>query len=172
MRKRTKIAAVAAAAVLAVLAGGVAYASIPGSDGVIHGCYKTNNPGQGALIAIDSVASCPSGYSALNWRQGGGSGMVVSRVNVNVPFGQPVNSVVTGRPTCPAGYVAVGGGFGPSFSGPGYDQENWTLESDFGPTNPPDTQDWYVVEVLRGTPYTGGGSWTLSVFVNCLPTSA
>src|SRR6266540_988382 len=70
---RRTLAVVLAAALLLVV-GAVAYASIPGPDGVIHGCYKTSNPAQGALIAIDSGASCPSGYTALNWNQTGPQG--------------------------------------------------------------------------------------------------
>ena len=49
----------------------VAYASIPGPDGVIHGCYK---PADGKLLVIDSAASCPSGDTALNWSQAGPQG--------------------------------------------------------------------------------------------------
>jgi hypothetical protein len=59
------------AALALVATGAVAYASIPGPDGVVHACYKNSNPAQGALIAIDSAASCPSGYTALNWNQTG-----------------------------------------------------------------------------------------------------
>lgn len=52
-----------------LLISGIAYASIPGGDGVIHGCYKTSNPAKGSLIAIDSAASCPNGHTRLNWNQ-------------------------------------------------------------------------------------------------------
>lgn len=71
--KRLTVVVVAVTA-LALLIGGIAYASIPGGDGVIHGCYKNSNPAQGALITIDSAASCPSGYTALNWNQAGPTG--------------------------------------------------------------------------------------------------
>ena len=54
-----------------LLISGIAYASIPGGDGVIHGCYKTSNPAKGSLIAIDSRASCPNGHAELNWNQTG-----------------------------------------------------------------------------------------------------
>lgn len=60
------------AAVLAVLVvAGVAYASIPDSSGVIHGCYQTN---KGSLRVIDSSASCAVGETALNWSQTGPPG--------------------------------------------------------------------------------------------------
>lgn len=65
-----------AAIILALGVGVIAYASIPGPDGVIHACYKNNNPAQGAIIAIDHTASCPSGYTALNWNQTGPQGPV------------------------------------------------------------------------------------------------
>jgi hypothetical protein len=102
-----------AGAVLLLLTAGVAYASIPGPDGVIHGCYKNNNPAQGALLAIDSAASCPSGYTALNWNQTGPQG----------PTGPPglsgvhiVTVVVTSsvRVECPSGETALGIAFSQS----------------------------------------------------------
>jgi hypothetical protein len=52
-------------------AAGVAYASIPGQDGVIHGCYVTKT---GALYVIDSTKNCTSGQTALNWNQTGPKG--------------------------------------------------------------------------------------------------
>jgi len=71
-RKRLLLAGALGAAGL--LIGGIAYASIPGGDGVIHGCYQTSNPAKGTLIAIDSAASCPNGYKGLNWNQTGPRG--------------------------------------------------------------------------------------------------
>lgn len=55
--------------------------SIPGPDGVIHGCYKTGNPNQGSLLAIDSGASPPSGYTGLNWGQAGSIGPGLTNVH-------------------------------------------------------------------------------------------
>jgi hypothetical protein len=69
MAKQTARLIVIAVALL--LLGGIAYASIPGPDGVIHGCYKNST---GMLITIDSAASCPTGYTALNWNQTGPQG--------------------------------------------------------------------------------------------------
>ena len=66
-----KIAAILA---MSLVLGGVAYASIPDSGGVIHGCYKTTGNVK-ELIVIDSATqSCPSGYTALNWSQTGPQG--------------------------------------------------------------------------------------------------
>ncbi|HZM74657.1 MAG TPA: hypothetical protein VFC19_02965 [Candidatus Limnocylindrales bacterium] len=50
-----------------LLLSGIAWASIPGGDGAIHGCYKNTD---GSLRVIDSAATCPNGYTALNWAQG------------------------------------------------------------------------------------------------------
>lgn len=68
-----RLVAILAAAICVILAAGagIAYASIPAPDGTIHGCYKNAT---GMLIAIDSAASCPTGYTALNWNQTGPPG--------------------------------------------------------------------------------------------------
>ena len=52
---------------------GVAYATIPDSSGLIHGCVV---PSGGSLRIIDSgkMASCPAGDSSLNWAQTGPQG--------------------------------------------------------------------------------------------------
>jgi hypothetical protein len=104
------------AAVVACLAlvGGVAYATIPDANGVIHGCYKKSG---GAVRVIDSPsASCDSNETPLNWSQTGPQG----------PQGEPGLSgyeVVEGEPfdadpgtvgllaICPAGKKPLGGGF-------------------------------------------------------------
>jgi hypothetical protein len=55
----------------AAIAGGVAYASIPGPDNVIHGCRDNRS---GALSVIDSAATCPKGTTSLTWNQSGPAG--------------------------------------------------------------------------------------------------
>jgi hypothetical protein len=60
------------AAVVAAGLAGTAYATIPGGDGVIHGCYAKSG---GTLRVIDaSVTNCKSGETALNWNQQGQPG--------------------------------------------------------------------------------------------------
>ena len=56
-----------------VVAGGIAYATIPDSSGVIHGCYQKN---QGTLRVIDAgtAQTCSSSETALNWSQTGPQG--------------------------------------------------------------------------------------------------
>ncbi len=47
----------------------IAFASIPGPDGVIHGCFNTK--GESGLRIIDSTAQCKSNETALNFNQTG-----------------------------------------------------------------------------------------------------
>jgi hypothetical protein len=69
-RRRTIRLAFAAGVLAAVAAAGIAYAAIPGDDGVINGCrHKTT----GALRVIDSNASCNSSEIPLSWNQTGPS---------------------------------------------------------------------------------------------------
>lgn len=101
-----RIAAVIAVLALVFVAGfGVAQASIPGATGVINGCYKNSN---GDLIVIDSAASCPTGYTALNWSQGLPSGTVYDAVSVAGSYthdqGAPDKTI-----TCPGGRVVISG---------------------------------------------------------------
>ncbi len=69
-----------AALVLVVLSvtGGIAYASIPDSAGVIHGCYSQNgangtNGTELNIINSDS-ASCKGGKTEVTWNQTGPAG--------------------------------------------------------------------------------------------------
>jgi len=68
--------AVLAAAVALVAAAGVAYAAIPDSGGVVHGCYATRD---GSLRVIDAATgqSCdPRKENALDWNVAGPQGPV------------------------------------------------------------------------------------------------
>jgi hypothetical protein len=124
--------------VVALLAvGGVAYATIPGSDGVVSGCYAKKD---GTLRVIDSsTAQCKITEAALNWNQTGppgpkgdtgtagpqGSqgprgatgpqgppGPSTSFVHViGDQISVPQYETLSVRVDCPDGMVAVGGGF-------------------------------------------------------------
>jgi hypothetical protein len=123
MRRR---ALIIAAIVLSLFAlGGIAWASIPGPDGVIHGCYKNSNPAQGAVIVVDHTASCPSGYTTLNWSQTGPTGPA-GPTGPQGPAGTVAWSLVQGNAeaapgtggyiaevslSCPTGKFAVSGGY-------------------------------------------------------------
>lgn len=61
------------ASVIALVAvGGIAYAAIPDTGGVIHGCYDS----RGDLSVVDPGAggSCATGDTALSWSQQGPQG--------------------------------------------------------------------------------------------------
>lgn len=114
------------ATVVAFLGVGAAvYASIPGPDGVIHGCRKTTD---GSARIIDSAASCPSGFTAINWNQTGPQGPTgatgatgpqgpagISAVNV-IDTGPTVRTVTAGNVDvvnlgCATGQVPISGAF-------------------------------------------------------------
>jgi hypothetical protein len=69
--KRRLRRGVAIAVVVGLAVAGVAYAAIPDSSGVIHGCYATKN---GTLRVIDSSGKCANTELALNWNQTGPKG--------------------------------------------------------------------------------------------------
>lgn len=65
-RHRIVLTAVGALLVGAGSAVGV-MASIPSSQGLIHGCYSDQD---GKLSVVDSTGSCGTGDTALNWDRG------------------------------------------------------------------------------------------------------
>jgi collagen triple helix repeat protein len=82
-----------------VAVGGIAYASIPDSNGVIHGCYR---PTSGQLIVIKSNGKgCEKGWTPLNWNQTG----VTGPTGLNGPKG-------TTGPTGATGLTGVTGATG------------------------------------------------------------
>lgn len=97
--------AAAFVALAAIAVGGIAYASIPDSKGVIHGCYRKTT---GRLIVIDSGKGCEEGWTPLNWSQTGPAGPpgalssayldAYSSALQVVPLGHPIsfNTVVIG----------------------------------------------------------------------------
>lgn len=102
MRTRRTRTAVAMAAALALFAAaGVAYATIPDGNGVIHGCYTKSG---GSLRVIDaSVVNCKSTETSLNW-------------NVQGPQGSQGPQGATGPqgPTGPQGLAGPQGPQGPA----------------------------------------------------------
>lgn len=114
MRKlftKTRLGVVLAAVALAAGAGaGIAYASIPDSGSVIHGCYKTPVPAHGSpLSVIDTGAggSCPSGTAPLNWNALATSEYMVNGGTGYIQPGTRSNL----EADCQAGDVVTGGGF-------------------------------------------------------------
>jgi len=148
-----------AIAVCALFAGGVgiALASIPDSGGVIHGCYKTSNPGQGALIIIDSASqSCPSGTTSLNWSQTGPqgpagpqgpSGPISVHVVESGQSGYPFSTVDPGQVNqlslpCDPGQIAIAGNWFVNGNGDAAGFPQLSVQSS-GPVFPAD-QGWNV----------------------------
>jgi hypothetical protein len=136
-----KLTLVVAALLLIVGSVAIAYASIPGPDGVIHGCYKTSNPAQGAVIVIDHTASCPSGYTALNWNQTGPQGPAgpagLSGVHVIEDTTSVSDQVIT--VLCPSGETAISAsaalfnGVGGTFNAGGFYAFHPTLDGNGKP---------------------------------------
>lgn len=97
-RPRTRVAAMAAVAVLAASGGGLAWASIPDESGVLHGCLATN----GLVRIIDTATqSCRSGETPISWNQQGPTGP-------QGPAGQTGPAGPAGAPG--AGSIVVTGG--------------------------------------------------------------
>lgn len=124
-----------AGAVVAVGLAGTAYATVPGGDGVIHGCYAKSG---GTLRVIDaSVTSCKSGETALNWDQHGQPGP-------QGPQGEPGPAGPQGEPGAPG---APGG-----LSG-------YEIVSEISETNSADFKT-QVVNCPSGKVPVGGGAQT------------
>lgn len=120
MHKRLVITSVIALVMVAAGAG-IAIASIPGPDGVIHGCYKTSGPAQGALTVIDSTASCPSGTAALNWNQTGPQGAAGPSTGGSTGLDLQIilaTGTTTATANCPSDHPFLfgGGGYDPGLS--------------------------------------------------------
>ena len=90
------------------IAGGVAYATIPDSGGVIHGCY--NNAGH--LRVIQSGQSCRKHEETLNWNQKGKPGPAGPAGNQG-PAGPAGAQGPAGGARGPAGPVGPAGSAGP-----------------------------------------------------------
>jgi len=127
-----RAAAFLVVAVALVLGGTYAYASIPDSGGVIHGCFNNTN---GQLRVFDPAATkpgpCSQTESALDWNQIGPQGPqgIQGPQGPQGPKGDPATidnlktivvskdfSIGTfenqeGTVTCPAGSVVTGGSY-------------------------------------------------------------
>ena len=66
MRRRDLIAALAGGAFALLLAGGAAWAAIPGPDGVIQGCYDG-----GGNVKVVQALPCPKNYTPFQWNEQG-----------------------------------------------------------------------------------------------------
>jgi hypothetical protein len=134
---RSKIIITTAAALAVATSGAaIAYASIPDSSGVIHGCYTVKT---GALRVIDTAKgqTCATGQHALKWNQkgpqgpagpAGVSGYKIESYTPSANGGQGDNplgsySVDSINAThvklyCPAGKVALSDGYSTNINAP------------------------------------------------------
>src|SRR5207302_6475187 len=73
MKRRDLFTAAAGALVAMALAGGVAWAAIPGVGGTINGCYQKN---EGQLRVIDPATDkCRPSEVAISWNEQGVAGI-------------------------------------------------------------------------------------------------
>jgi hypothetical protein len=143
-RLRPSAALVVAIAALAISLGGVAYATIPDSNGVIHGCYL-NKIGTLRVIDTDTAQHCLSFETPIQWNQTGPTGAQgpagangvsgYQIVSETVPYnGSPVHQIVP----CPSGKKVLGAGQdgGTALSDfPTTDGSAWDFYEESGPAN-------------------------------------
>ena len=68
----TKLGILGSCVVIGLTLGGVAFATIPGADGTIHGCYRKNS---GDLRVVDDTTeTCRNNESRLDWNAQGPRG--------------------------------------------------------------------------------------------------
>jgi len=102
-----------------LLAGGIAYASIPGPGGVITGCYQNSTPGNnpnantGSLRVIDAATtpSCQTSENLLTWNNTGPQGPAGPAGPAGP--GGPARPAGPNGPAGPAGAVGPVGPAGP-----------------------------------------------------------
>jgi hypothetical protein len=116
----TRALVAAVVVVVAATAGGIAWAGIPDSGGVIHACYSANGAkgtGGAQLNIIDSdQASCSRGQTAVTWNQQGADGApgisgyerIVRSFQYTAIVGRDQAPAVSVE--CPDGKKVLGGG--------------------------------------------------------------
>lgn len=149
-KSRTFLLAVAAAAVGAI-SGGVAWASIPGGDGVIQGCYQKV---AGNLRVVDNANGCNPSELPIYWKQKGDRGPTGS-AGPSGPQGQQGKQGDAGS-RGPTGEGGPTGSRGPTGSGgtPG-------AAGARGPTGPPGSAG---APGLAGLELVSGGYVTMSPY--------
>jgi hypothetical protein len=128
--KENELKKIIAVIFAAMLLTGVAYASIPDSSGVIHGCVKNGTTGQREIRVIDTAytTTCMAGWTAVTWNQEGPqgatgpagpqgatgpagadgvSGYEIVHVQETIP--PTIEQLVTAP--CPVGKSVLGGGY-------------------------------------------------------------
>jgi hypothetical protein len=160
-----KVRTVLGTMVALLLVGGVAAASVPDVNGVIHGCRKNTD---GSLRVIDTakVSTCPNGYTALDWSQTGPQGPAGPAGPAGVSGWEivtvltPIDAATTKGATayCPPDKVVLGGG---GFTGS--DQAAVTNSfAQFGDGQPGRAWEMSATKLVND-----GASWRLVVQAIC-----
>ena len=102
MRRRDLLAAFVGAATAIVLAGGVAWAAIPGAGGVVQTCYHKTS---GQLRVVEDAAECGTQETALPLNQQGPPGAPGADGADGVS--PTVTPLAAGDANCPAGGAAI-----------------------------------------------------------------
>jgi hypothetical protein len=123
---------------LASLTGAaIAFATIPGADGMIHGCYSNSN---GDLRVIDdAIETCRPNETAIAWSQ---SGIIGYEVITETQTAPPAVGTVA-RARCTSGKRVLGGGY----------QQPGGLEIDqsFPQLSGPSANSWQVLVTNHNT---------------------
>src|SRR5712692_1239565 len=143
------------------IAGGVAYATIPDSGGVIHGCFRNE---VGMLRVIDPSARQLCGPNATPFHgsqtgptgpagvtgPAGGSGYEVDIVDATgATFGKKAGDAMTAAFTCPTGKKLLSGGHG----------GDWGAFVSEAPST--DGTTWTVTGTVQATSFTGLTIWAI-----------
>jgi hypothetical protein len=98
---------------LALVGASVAYATIPGSNGVIHACYNPSNALR--VIDVDAGATCAKNEKSLDFNQTGPQGPQGPKGDQGIQGAQGIQGVAgpTGA-TGPAGATGATGAPGPA----------------------------------------------------------
>ena len=137
---------------LGVGGGVAAYASIPDSNGVIHGCY--NKVGDLRVINTDTGRRCRNAATALTWNQTGPRGPAgPSSLSVSTVTGGPagVDPGNTNRVTvsCPQGQIGIAGTWFVNHNGDAVNYSQLVTQAS-GPAENGVPTDWAVSVLNMG----------------------
>jgi hypothetical protein len=135
---------ISVAVVSLALAGGAAFATIPGSEGTVRACYSNG----GLLRVVDSGTGCRPGETPLAWNANRSSGLtgyqiVRTSTTYHAPFTK--SFLLTGDAGCPTGKrVTGGGGLVQLFSETGFVDVGSVASSQFLPDRDVDGRSIFI----------------------------
>jgi hypothetical protein len=138
--------------VVGLAAGSIAYATIPDSSGVIHGCYT--NTGALRVIDTDAGATCRANETALEWNQTGPPGLSGYEQVIGTWAGG-TDTVKTAVASCGSGKKVLGGGY--TLAGNNLNVFVWT--------NGPSSESSWAVQATKNP--ADGTNWTLVPYALC-----